>query len=150
MEHWRSNFKQAASVAGAGANATQNSADFWNPTAMPISVICTTANRSLAGTWTPSLQLKLPDPTLLATNPQDPLAAYQGAGARYINLWTAAAAIAAAGDFMYQLCEDAAATVTQVTESKVVLLPPVYRLQFVYGGTGTFDLTAYVLHHADM
>ncbi len=129
---------------------TQNSGIFWNPTSMPITLLVTAANRSLAGTWTPSLQMVVPDLALLASNPQDPLAVYQGPGARFINLWTAAAAIAAAGDFIYQLNEDAQATVTQVTESKVVLLPPAYRLQFVYGGTGTFDLTALVLHHSDM
>jgi len=63
----------------------------------------------------------------------------------YYDLWVASAAVAANGTTIYQITPLAAVTATQVTESKVLILPDVFRVVLRFGGTtgagNSYDVT---------
>jgi len=65
-------------------------------------------------------------------------------GGTYYVLWQAAVALSANGTYIYQLCPVAVSTSGSVTESKIVLLPAVFRVAIGYSGAGAgnaFDTT---------
>lgn len=124
----------------------------YNPAGALVTLTLVAANRASTATWTPSLQLVLPDPTLMAqAQGTDPLFPYQSPGANpsFVTVWTAAAAVAANGTTVYQFNDNAQPGTTQLTEGKCLLVPPVYRWVFTYGGAGAFDLQAWETLHAD-
>jgi len=129
----------------------------YNPAGASFTLTLVAANRGAGtGTWTPKLQLVLPDPTLVgALTGSDPQSAYMtpsGAaqpGVSYVDVWIAAAAVAANGTTVYQFNDNAQPATTQLTEGKCLLVPPFYRWVFTYGGAGGFDLQAWETVHAD-
>lgn len=137
-----------------GATATITGPIEQNPYSSPLTLVCVAGNRGAGtGTWTPKLQLVLPDPLLInAKTGTDPAAAYNvagGAAPTFVDLWIAAAAISGNGTTVYQLNPSGTPTPTQLTEGKLLCLPPYYRWVFTYGGAGAFDLTAYESLHSD-
>ena len=140
-------------TASPGATATITGPIEYNPYSSPLTLACVAANRGAGtGTWTPKLQLVLPDPLLIvAKTGSDPAYAYLSPAAvpTFVDLWIAAAAIAANGTTVYQLNSSGVPATTQLTEGKLFCLPPYYRWVFTYGGAGAFDLTAYESLHSD-
>ena len=135
-----------------GATATITGPIKYNPYSSPLTLVCVAASRASTGTWTPKLQLVLPDPLLInALTGSDPAYAYLSPAAvpTFVDLWIAAAAIAANGTTVYQLNSSGVPATTQLTEGKLLCLPPYYRWVFTYGGAGAFDLTAYESLHSD-
>ncbi len=63
----------------------------------------------------------------------------------YYDLFTVAAAAAANGTFVYQLSPHAVSTAAGVTESKILVLPAVWRIVLLFGGTtgagNSYDVT---------
>ena len=105
--------------------ATRTSADIPNSYATGLNLVVVLANKAGTVTFTPKLQGKTKSGT-------------------YYDLWVAAAALSANGTYIYQLCPVAVSTSASVTESKIVLLPAVFRVVLTYSGAGAgnaFDTT---------
>ncbi len=92
-----------------GSFATRNSQDYKNSYGRGLNLIVTLANKAGTVGFTPKVQGKTP------------------AGV-YYDLWTAAAELLANGVAVYQLTPEEVATATGVTESKIALLPAVFRV----------------------
>jgi len=105
--------------------ATRTSPDIPNPYGHGLTLVVTLANKAGTVTFTPVVQGKTP-------------------GGVYYALWTAAAALSANGTYIYQLTPIAVSNSSGITESKIALLPVVFRIVMTYSGAGAgnaFDTT---------
>jgi hypothetical protein len=104
-------------AAQADTIATRTSADIPNPYAHGLNIVVYLANKAGTVTFTPTVQ----GLTLTGT---------------YYNLWVAAAALSANGTYIYQLTPIAVSNSSGITESKIALIPAVFRIVLTYSGAG--------------
>ena len=114
-------------AAEAGSIADRTSDGFKNAGAKSLILTVVLANKVGTVTFTPVVQMKLPNGT-------------------WVTIWTAAAALSTAGTYVYELNRDTHASASGITESKVVALPHDWRVFLDYTGAGagnSFDTTVY-------
>jgi hypothetical protein len=108
----------------AGASATVNGPSQVNKYWLGMVLIVTTANRTSTITFTPTIQMLGPD------------------GSTWINIWAAAAAIAANATTVYAFYAQSVLADFVSTEHKNIAIPRTFRVIATLGSTGTMDIRA--------
>lgn len=108
----------------AGATGTVNGVQQENLQNLGLVLIVTTANRTSTITYTPSLQMLMPD------------------GSTWYSIWTAAAAINSNASTVYAFYAQSALTDFIATEKKNIAIPRRFRVILTVGSSGSMDVQA--------